>query len=116
YSYAPTKQEYPINRYAMEVKLQLDVLNRRLADHEYLAGAEYSVADIAAWPWYGGLVKGAVYNAAEFLATHEYEHVVRWTNQIGARPAVKRGRIVNKTWGDGPQLPERHDASDFPPL
>ncbi len=113
YVYAPTKQEYPINRYAMEVKRQLDMLDRRLADNEFLAGTEYSIADIASWPWYGALVKGHVYGAAEFLAVHEYQHVLRWAKQIASRPAVKRGRIVNKTFGDGPQLAERHAASDF---
>jgi GST-like protein len=115
FAYAPIKQEYPINRFAMEVKRQLDVLDRRLSDNEYLAGSDYSIADIAAWPWYGALVKGLVYDAAEFLAVHEYEHVGRWTAQIAKRPAVKRGRIVNKVWGDGAQLAERHDASDFLP-
>jgi len=114
YAYAPTKLEYPIDRYAMEVKRQLDVLDRRLAEHEFLAGDAYTIADMAVWPWYGALVKGKVYDAAEFLAVHEYEHVLRWTDQIAARPAVERGRRVNRVWGDeSTQLPERHAASDF---
>jgi GST-like protein len=115
YAYAPTKQEYPINRYAMEAKRQFDVLNRRLADSEYVAGADYSIADIAIWPWYGGMALGRSYKGADtFLATHEYEHVVRWARQIDARPAVQRGRIVNKLTGEPhEQLHERHDASDF---
>ncbi|MBH23721.1 MAG: glutathione-dependent disulfide-bond oxidoreductase [Myxococcales bacterium] len=114
YAYAPTKMEYPINRYAMETKRQLDVLDRRLADHAYLAGEEYTIADMAVWPWYGALVKGKVYGAAEFLAVHEYTHVQRWTDAIADRPAVQRGRIVNRAWGDpSQQLHERHDASDF---
>jgi GST-like protein len=114
YAYAPEKLEYPINRYAMEVKRQLDVLNRRLADNEFIAGADYSIADMAIWPWYGALVKGLVYEAAEFLSVHEYSNVIRWTDQIAARPAVKRGRMVNRTFGDpASQLHERHDASDF---
>ena len=115
FAYAPTKQEYPINRYAMETKRQLDVLNRRLAENEYVAGEDYTVADIAIWPWYGALALGRSYERAdEFLAVHEYEHVQRWAQQIDARPAVKRGRIVNKTSGDpSEQLRERHDASDF---
>ncbi|MBA3512495.1 glutathione-dependent disulfide-bond oxidoreductase [Sphingomonas sp.] len=113
--YAPSRQEYPINRYAMEVKRQLDVLNRRLADSEYIAGPDYSIADIAIWPWYGGLTLGRTYEGADtFLATHEYEHLVRWARQIDARPAVRRGRIVNKLTGEPwEQLHERHDASDF---
>ncbi|MCU0949307.1 MAG: glutathione-dependent disulfide-bond oxidoreductase [Porphyrobacter sp.] len=114
YAYAPEKYEYPINRYAMEVKRQLDVLNRQLADSEYIAGDEYSIADMAIWPWYGALVKGLVYNAAEFLSVHEYPHVIRWTDQLAARPAVKRGRMVNRVMGDpASQLWERHAASDF---
>ncbi|HJK89959.1 MAG TPA: glutathione-dependent disulfide-bond oxidoreductase [Polyangiaceae bacterium LLY-WYZ-15_(1-7)] len=114
YAYAPVKLEYPIDRFAMETKRQLDVLNRRLAENEFLAGDEYSIADMAVWPWYGALVKGKVYDAAEFLSVHEYEHVLRWTDQIAARPAAKRGRIVNRTWGDPEsQLRERHAASDF---
>jgi GSH-dependent disulfide-bond oxidoreductase len=115
FAYAPTKQEYPINRYAMEAKRQFDVLNRQLAESEYIAGAEYSIADIAIWPWYGGIALGRSYEGADrFLATHEYEHLLRWAKQIDARPAVKRGRIVNKLTGDPrEQLRERHDASDF---
>jgi GST-like protein len=115
FAYAPTKMEYPINRYAMEAKRQLDVLNRRLADHEYVAGADYSIADIAIWPWYGGVALNRTYEGAgEFLAAHEYAHLMRWAKQIDARPAVKRGRIVNKLTGElHEQLHERHDASDF---
>ncbi|MCA8898434.1 MAG: glutathione-dependent disulfide-bond oxidoreductase [Hyphomonas sp.] len=114
YAYAPEKYEYPINRYAMEVKRQLDVLNRQLAENEYMAGDEYSIADMAIWPWYGALVLGLVYGAGEFLSVHEYTHVIRWTKQIGERPAVKRGRMVNSTYGKPEnQLRERHDASDF---
>ena len=115
FAYAPTKQEYPINRYAMETKRQLDVLDRRLAEHEYVAGADYTIADIAIWPWYGALALGRSYERAdEFLAVHEYEHVQRWAKQIDGRPAVKRGRIVNRTTGEpSEQLRERHDASDF---
>jgi len=115
FAYAPTKQEYPLNRYAMEAKRQFDVLNRRLAESAYVAGPEYSIADIAIWPWYGGLAPGPHYAGAdEFLATHQYEHVMRWAKAIDARPAVKRGRIVNKMTGDeSEQLHERHDASDF---
>ena len=115
FAYAPTKMEYPINRYSMEAKRQFDVLNRRLATSEYVAGPDYSIADIAIWPWYGGVALGRNYAGAdEFLTTHEYEHVMRWARQIDARPAVKRGRIVNKLSGDeSEQLHERHDASDF---
>ncbi len=114
YAYAPTKMEYPINRFAMEVKRQLDVLNQRLADHTYLAGEHYTVADMAVWPWYGALVKGQLYEAAEFLQVSEYKHVVRWAEQIAQRPAVKRGRMVNRVFGQlENQLHERHDASDF---
>src|SRR5947207_2409133 len=115
FAYAPEKFEYPINRYAMEAKRQFDVLNRQLADNEYIAGADYSIADIAIWPWYGGLALGRSYEGAdEFLATHEYEHVMRWARAIDARPAVKRGRIVNKMTGNPTQqLHERHAASDF---
>ena len=114
YAYAPTKQEYPINRYAMEVKRQLDVLDRRLAEHEYIAGSDYTIADMAIWPWYGALAKGLVYDAGEFLQVQDYKHVQRWTDQIAARPAVKRGRMVNRVMGDpASQLHERHDASDF---
>lgn len=114
FAYAPTKQEYPINRYAMEVKRQLDVLDRRLADNEFVIGAEYTIADMAIWPWYGGLVKGWQYGAGEFLSVHEYKNVLRWADQIFARPAVARGRKVNRTSGEpSSQLHERHDASDF---
>lgn len=114
YAYAPQKWEYPIDRYAMEVKRQLDVLDRRLAETEYLAGDQYTIADMAIWPWYGAMVKGILYDAGEFLAVHEYKNVIRWTDQIAERPAVKRGRIVNRTWGaPESQLFERHDASDF---
>ncbi|KTE24198.1 MULTISPECIES: glutathione-dependent disulfide-bond oxidoreductase [unclassified Sphingopyxis] len=114
YAYAPTKQEYPINRYAMEVKRQLDVLDRRLAENEYIAGADYTIADMAIWPWYGALAKGLVYDAGEFLQVQEYKNVQRWTDQIAARPAVKRGRMVNRVMGEpSSQLRERHDASDF---
>ena len=114
YAYAPAKLEYPINRYAMEVKRQLDVLDHRLAEHGYLAGDDYSIADIAVWPWYGGLVLGQLYGAAEFLSVHEYTHVLRWAREIAARPAVQRGRKVNRAWGEpSDQLHERHAASDF---
>jgi GSH-dependent disulfide-bond oxidoreductase len=114
YAYAPTKLEYPINRYAMEVKRQLDVLDRRLADNEFVAGADYTIADMAIWPWHGGLVKGWQYGAAEFLSVQDYKNVVRWADQIFARPAVARGRKVNRTSGDlSERLHERHDASDF---
>ncbi|MFG6178479.1 glutathione-dependent disulfide-bond oxidoreductase [Halomonas sp. THAF12] len=114
YAYAPEKLEYPIDRYAMETKRQLDVLNRRLAETRYLAGDDYTIADMAAWPWYGQLVLGRLYDAAEFLSVHEYEHVLRWAKEIDARPAVQRGRMVNRTFGEPEtQLHERHDASDF---
>nr|WP_315246222.1 glutathione-dependent disulfide-bond oxidoreductase [uncultured Albidiferax sp.] len=114
YAYAPAKFEYPINRYAMEVKRQLDVLDRRLAEHDYLAGEDYTIADMAVWPWYGGLVLGQLYGAAEFLSVHEYTHVLRWAQQIATRPAVQRGRMVNRAWGEpSEQLHERHAASDF---
>jgi GSH-dependent disulfide-bond oxidoreductase len=114
YAYAPTKIEYAIDRFAMEVKRQLDVLDRRLADNEYLGGTEYSIADIAIWPWYGGLVKGLLYGGGEFLSVQDYKNVQRWTDQIAKRPAVKRGRIVNRVSGDpASQLYERHDAADF---
>ncbi|MCB1522663.1 MAG: glutathione S-transferase C-terminal domain-containing protein, partial [Rhodoblastus sp.] len=110
----PEKYEYPINRYAMEVKRQLDVLDRRLAEVEFIDGNAYSIADMAIWPWYGGVVKSNSYGAAEFLSVHEYKHVNRWAEQIAARPAVQRGRIVNRTQGElSAQLHERHDASDF---
>jgi GST-like protein len=114
YAYAPTKQEYPIDRYAMEVKRQLDVLDRLLAERPYLAGEQYTIADIATWPWYGALAKGQLYGAGEFLSVHEYRHVIRWADEIARRPAVQRGRKVNRTWGEpSSQLHERHDASDF---
>ena len=114
YAYAPAKFEYPIDRFAMEVKRQMDVLNRRLADQRYLVGDEYTVADIAVWPWYGAMAKGLLYNAGEFLSVQEYAHVIRWADEIGQRPAVQRGRMVNRVAGDpASQLHERHDASDF---
>jgi GST-like protein len=114
YAYAPTKIEYAIDRFAMEVKRQLDVLDRQLAANEYIAGADYTIADMAIWPWYGALVKGLLYEGGEFLSVHEYQNVRRWTDAIAERPAVQRGRMVNRTWGDpASQLPERHDASDF---
>lgn len=114
YAYAPSKMEYPIDRFAMETKRQLDVLDKRLAEHRYIAGDDYSIADIAIWPWYGGLVKGRLYGAAEFLAVDEYTHVQRWASEIDARPAVQRGRMVNRTFGEpSGQLHERHDAGDF---
>jgi len=114
YAYAPTKIEYAIDRFAMEVKRQLDVLNRRLADNEYLAGDQYTIADIAVWPWYGGLAQGLLYGAGEFLNVQEYTNVQRWTNAIAKRPAAQRGRMVNRSFGEpSSQLHERHDASDF---
>jgi GST-like protein len=114
YQYAPIKIEYCIDRFTMETKRQLDVLDRRLAATAYLAGDDYTIADVAVWPWYGVLVRGALYGAAEFLSVNEYEHVVRWANTIAERPAVQRGRMVNRTWGEpSEQLHERHDASDF---
>ena len=114
YAYAPVKIEYAIDRYAMETKRQLDVLDRRLAESEYLAGHSYTIADIAVWPWYGGMVKGLMYGAGEFLSVHEYPNVVRWADALAARPGVRRGRIVNRTSGEpSQQLRERHDASDF---
>ncbi len=114
YAYAPEKYQYPIDRYTMEIKRQLDVLDRRLADNAYLAGDEYTIADMAVWPWYGALVTNKVYEAAEFIEAHTYTNVLRWTHQIAERPAVKRGRMVNRAWGDpASQLLERHDASDF---
>jgi GST-like protein len=117
YAYAPTKIEYAIDRFTMEAKRLLDVLDKRLATSEYLAGAEYTIADIAAWPWYGGLARGLLYNAGEFLSVQDYTHVLRWANAIGERPAVRRGAMVNKPFGDpATQLPERHDASDFDKL
>ena len=114
YAYAPVKIEYAIDRFAMETKRQLDVLNRRLADHEYIAGNTYTIADIAIFPWYGALVKGWAYGAAEFLSVQEYGHVQRWVDRLLERPAVQRGRMVNRTNGEpSSQLHERHDASDF---
>jgi GST-like protein len=114
YAYAPTKIEYAIDRFAMEAKRQMDVLNRRLAETRYLAGDQYTVADMAVWPWYGALAKGQIYEAGEFLQVHEYTHVLRWADDIAQRPAVQRGRRVNRTWGaPESQLPERHEASDF---
>ena len=114
YAYAPTKIEYAIDRFAMETKRQLDVLDRRLAETPFLGGADYSIADMAVWPWYGGLAKGLLYGGGEFLAVQEYKNVQRWADTIGQRPAVKRGRIVNRLQGDpAAQLHERHDASDF---
>ncbi len=113
YAYAPVKLEYPINRYAMEAKRQLDVLDRQLAEHEYVAGSEYSIADMAIFPWYGGLVLGRAYNAAEFLQVQEYKNVLRWAKQLDAREAVKRGRCVNAAGGPGDEhLYERHSAAD----
>jgi len=114
YTYAPIKIEYAIDRFAMEVKRQLDVLDRRLAESEYLAGTEYTIADIAVWPWYGNLVKGQAYDAGEFLQVAEYKNLIRWTDAIAARPAVQRGRMVNRMTGDPKeQLRERHEATDF---
>lgn len=114
YVYAPVKIEYAINRFTMEAKRQFDVLDRHLAEHEFMAGDEYSIADIAIWPWYGGVAMGDVYNAAEFLQAQDYKNVNRWARAIAERPAVKRGRMVNRITGDpAGQLPERHDASDF---
>ncbi|MER8376318.1 glutathione-dependent disulfide-bond oxidoreductase [Mesorhizobium sp. M1406] len=115
YAYAPEKFEYAIDRFSMEVKRQMDVLDRRLAVSQYLGGKDYSIADMAVWPWYGGLALGRMYNdSAEFLSVHEYKHVQRWAQAIDARPAVKRGRMVNRAFGEPAlQLHERHDASDF---
>jgi len=114
YAYAPIKIEYAIDRYAMETKRQLDVLDQHLAKNEYVAGKEYSIADMAIWPWYGAMVKGVLYEAGEFLSVHEYRNVIRWADQLAARPAIQRGRMVNRAWGEpSSQLPERHDASDF---
>jgi GST-like protein len=114
YAYAPTKIEYAIDRFAMETKRQLDVLDRRLADNAYLAGPDYSIADIAVWPWYGALAQGLLYGAGEFLDVQSYTNVQRWTAAIAKRPAVQRGRMVNRSWGEpSEQLHERHDASDF---
>lgn len=114
YAYAPEKLQYPIDRYAMETKRQLDVLERELADKRYVAGDAYTIADMAIWPWYGGMVRGELYEAGEFLAVHEYRHVRRWADEIAARPAVIRGRKVNRVRGNpDEQVPERHDASDL---
>ncbi|WP_204137682.1 glutathione-dependent disulfide-bond oxidoreductase [Halomicronema sp. CCY15110] len=114
YHYAPVKLEYPIDRFTMETKRQLDVLDRQLAAHPYICGDDYTIADIAIWPWYGGLVLGRSYDAAEFLDVQSYSHVMKWATEIDARPAVQRGRMVNRTWGPpSEQLPERHAASDF---
>jgi GSH-dependent disulfide-bond oxidoreductase len=114
YAYAPIKIEYAIDRFAMEVKRQMDVLDRRLAEAAYLGGDEYTVADMAVWPWYGGMAKGLLYEAGEFLQVQEYKNVIRWADQIGERAAVKRGRMVNRTFGEpASQLRERHEASDF---
>ena len=114
FAYAPEKYEYPINRYTMEVKRQLDVLDRQLADNQYIAGDEYTIADMAIWPWYGQLVTGTIYEAQEFIEAHSYTNVVRWSKELQERPGLKRGQMVNRVWGDpAGQLPERHDASDF---
>jgi len=114
YNYAPEKIEYAIDRFSMEIKRQLDVLDKHFADNEYICGDEYSIADIAIWAWYGALTLNLLYDAAEFLDTASYKHLNRWTNQLAERPAVKRGKMVNRTWGDKEaQLHERHDASDF---
>jgi GST-like protein len=114
YAYAPTKIEYAIDRYAMEVKRQLDVLDQRLADSRYVAGDDYTIADMAIWPWYGALTKGLLYEAGEFLQVQTYTHVLRWTNEVAERPAVQRGLMVNRTWGEpSSQLHERHDGVDF---
>ncbi len=114
YAYAPVKIEYAIDRFAMETKRQLDVLDRRLADSQYIAGPEYTIADMAIWPWYGALVQGRLYEAGEFLSVQDHRHVLRWADAIVERPAVKRGRIVNRAFGEpSEQLHERHDASDF---
>ena len=114
YAYAPEKFEYPIERFTMEVKRQLDVLDRHLANNKYMCGDQYTIADIAIWPWYGALMQNKVYEAAEFLQTQEYKHLTRWTEEISQRTAVKRGIMVNRTWGElDEQLHERHDASDF---
>lgn len=114
YAYAPEKLEYPINRFTMEAKRQLDVLDKRLAETRFIAGDEYTVADIAIWPWYGQLVRGNLYDAAQFLAVDEYPHLQRWAEEIAQRPAVQRGQRVNRTWGDeATRVPERHSAADF---
>jgi len=114
YAYAPTKNEYAIDRFAMEVKRQLDVLDRRLAESEYVAGGSYTIADIAIFPWYGGLAKGWLYGAADFLSAQDYKNVQRWADKLLDRSAVRRGRMVNRTYGEpSTQLHERHDADDF---
>lgn len=114
YAYAPIKIEYAIDRYAMETKRQMDVLNRHLADHRYMCGDEYTIADMAIWPWYGGMAKGLLYEGGEFLQVHEYTNVIRWADELAERPGVKRGRMVNRVSGEpSSQLHERHDASDF---
>jgi GST-like protein len=114
YAYAPEKLQYPIDRYAMETKRQLDVLERQLAAHRYVAGDDYTIADMAIWPWYGGMVRGELYDAGEFLSVHEYKNVRRWADEIAARPAVIRGRKVNRVRGNpDEQVPERHDAADL---
>ncbi|MEM9030436.1 MAG: glutathione S-transferase C-terminal domain-containing protein, partial [Pseudomonadota bacterium] len=114
YAYAPAKFEYPINRFTMETKRQLDVLDRQLSERPYIAGDAYTIADMAIWPWYGNLVRGTLYGAAEFLAVQEYKNVTRWANEIAERPAVKRGRLVNRTSGDPSEyLRERHSAKDI---
>lgn len=114
YAYAPSKMAYPIERFTMEVKRQLDVLDKQLANNEYVAGSAYTIADMAIWPWYGALAKGWLYDAAEFLSVQEYRHVQRWTDAIGERKAVQRGRMINRVFGEpSSQLPERHDARDF---
>ena len=114
YAYAPTKIEYAIDRFAMEVKRQMDVLDRRLAESQYLGGADYTIADIAVWPWYGAMAKGLMYGAGEFLQVQDYKNVQRWTDEIAKRPAVVRGRMVNRVMGQkSSQLHERHDAGDF---
>ncbi|MDR6624141.1 glutathione-dependent disulfide-bond oxidoreductase [Caulobacter segnis] len=114
YAYAPYKMQYPIDRYAMEVKRQMDVLDRNLAERPFVAGDEYTIADMAIWPWYGGLAKGLLYEAGEFLSVQDYKNVIRWADDLAARPAVRRGRMVNRTFGEpSSQLRERHDASDF---
>ena len=114
YAYAPSKMEYPIDRFTMETKRQLDVLDRRFAEHRYVCGEDYTIADMAIWPWYGKLVRGDLYDAGEFLDVSSYEHLKRWADEILERPAVQRGNMVNRVWGPPEnQLPERHDASDF---
>ncbi|MCH1492732.1 MAG: glutathione-dependent disulfide-bond oxidoreductase, partial [Luminiphilus sp.] len=114
YAYAPSKMEYPINRFTMEVKRHLDLLNQRLAEQPFLAGPDYTIADMATWPWYGGLAKGLLYEAGQFLDVGSYAHVQRWAEQVSERPAAKRGRLVNKAWGDeDKQLLERHSSTDF---